>query len=136
VNVLKHGSILVALSAIASAQTSFGADPRDLLGRVAAKLEATERRIPNFTCVETVTRDYYYPQESLQRTCSALLEQRKHRSKDLVLRHLSTDRLRLDVTIVGAGELFSWVGARNFDDKGIEHLIHDGPMRSGAFGHF
>jgi hypothetical protein len=136
VNALKHGSILVALWAIAAAQPSSSADPQDLLARVAAKLAVTEKRIPNFTCVETVTRDYYQPASTLPRACSVLLEERKRRTKDLILRHLSTDRLRLDVTMVRTGELFSWVGARNFDDKGIEHLVRDGPMGSGAYGAF
>ena len=103
---------------------------------MAAKLAATEHRIPNFTCVETVTRDYYQPGETRPRACSVLLEQRKHRTKDLILRHLSTDRLRLDVTMVRTGELFSRVGASNFDDKGIDHLVRDGPMGTGAYGVF
>ena len=134
VNALKHGSILAALWAIAAAQPSSSADPQAVLARVSAKLAVTETRIPNFTCVETVTRDYYQPATTLPRACSVLLEQRTHRPKDLVLRHLSTDRLRLDVTMVRAGELFSWVGASNFDDKGIEHLVRDGPMGTGAYG--
>jgi hypothetical protein len=136
VRALTHSSILVALWSIADAQPSSSADPQDVLARVAAKLEATERRIPNFTCVETVTRDYYQPASTLPRACSVLLEERKRRTKDLILRHLATDRLRLDVTMVRTGELFSWVGARNFDDKGIEHLVRDGPVGSGAYGTF
>ncbi len=135
-NALKQGSILVALWSIAAAQPSSSADPQVVLTRVTAKLAVTETRIPNFTCVETVTRDYYQPASTLARTCSELLDQRKHRTKDLILRHLATDRLRLDVTMVRTGELFSWVGARNFDDKGIDHLIHDGPMGTGAYGAF
>jgi hypothetical protein len=107
-----------------------------VLVRVAAKLAVNEKRIPNFTCVETITRDYYQPGETRPRACSVLLEERKRRTKDLILRHLATDRLRLDVTMVRTGELFSWVGASNFDDKGIEHLVRDGPMGSGAYGAF
>lgn len=133
---LKHGSILVAIWAIANAQPSSRADPQDVLVRVAAKLAVTEMRIPNFTCVETVTRDYYQPGMTLPRACSVLLEERKRRTKDLILRHLATDRLRLGVTMVRTGELFSWVGASNFDDKGIEHLVRDGPMGTGAYGAF
>ena len=83
-----------------------------------------------------MTRDYYQPGETRPRACSVLLEQRKHRTKDLILRHLSTDRLRLDVTMVRTGELFSWVGASNFDDKGIDRLVRDGPMGTGAYGVF
>jgi hypothetical protein len=136
VNAWKQGSILMAIWAIATAQPASSADPQDLLARVTAKLAMTETRIPNFTCVETVTRDYYQPGEARPRACSVLLEERKRRTKDLILRHLATDRLRLDVTMVRTGELFSWVGASNFDDKGIDHLIHNGPIGTGAYGMF
>jgi hypothetical protein len=46
-----------------------------------------------------------------------------------------TDRLRLDVTMTGRGEIFSWVGASRFDDRSISQLV-DGPMVTGAFGGF
>jgi hypothetical protein len=138
VKALRFGFLAATIWATATAQSSLNpaADPRDVLVRVAAKLAATEKRIPNFTCVETVTRDYYQPGETRPRACSVLMEQRKRRTKDLVLRHLATDRLRLDVTMVQTGELFSWVGASNFDDRGIDHLVHDGPMGTGAYGAF
>ena len=52
----------------------------------------------------------------------------------MVLRDAVTDRLRLDVAMVNRGEIFSWVGASKFDDAGIEDLVHNGPIATGAFG--
>lgn len=40
-------------------------------------------RIPNFTCIETVTRVYYQPGGKRPRACPVLLEERKRRTKDL-----------------------------------------------------
>lgn len=127
---------LAVIWAITNAQTPSTVDPQGVLARVSAKLAAAEQRIPNFTCVKTVTRDYYKSEATLPRACSVLLERRKQRTKDLILRHMATDRLRLDVTKVRTGELFSWAGASNFDDKGIDHLVHDGPMGKGAYAGF
>jgi hypothetical protein len=43
------------------------ADPQGVLVRVAAKIAVSRKRIPNFTCVETVTRDYHQPAATLSR---------------------------------------------------------------------
>jgi hypothetical protein len=90
--------------------------------------------VPNYTCVETVTRNYFEPAGiSLPRACGVILEQRKHRTLDLQLQPYSSDRLRLDVTMSGRGEIFSWVGASQFEDRGIDHVVKSGPMSSGSF---
>jgi hypothetical protein len=112
-------------------------DPAAVIQRVTAKVMATGRRIPNYTCVQTVNRDTYRPiAATLPRACSLLLEQRLHPTPDLVLRPLSTDRLRLEVAIVGRGEIFSWAGASRFEDGGIDNVVRSGPIGTGAFGGF
>ena len=65
-----------------------------------------------------------------------MLEERQHPGLAMVLRDAVTDRLRLDVAMVDRGEIFSWVGASKFDDAGIDHLVHNGPIATGAFGAF
>ncbi len=112
-------------------------DPSAVLNRVIAKVLESGRRMPNYTCVETVTRVFYRPRaESFARACSVLLEQRQHPTLDMVLHPYSMDRLRLDVTMADHGEIFSWAGASKFDDAGIEHLVGEGPIGTGAFGAF
>jgi hypothetical protein len=63
------------------------------------------------------------------------MKERQHPTPDLVLRLAMTDRLRLDVTMTGRGEIFSWVGASRFDDRSIFQMV-EGPMQTGAFGAF
>jgi len=112
-------------------------DPIEVLKRVTAKVVAAGKVIPNYTCVETVNRDFYRPAPANRpRACPVLLEQRQHPTKDPGLRLLSTDRLRLDVAMVQRGEIFSWVGASKFDDADVGHLVREGPIGSGAFGAF
>jgi len=111
-------------------------DPAEVLKRATGKVVANARRLPKYTCVETVTRDFFVSAAGTPpRACSVLVEQ-KSPTPDLALRPVTTDRLRLDVTMAVGGEIFSWVGASQFDNAGIEHLIHNGPIGTGAFGGF
>jgi hypothetical protein len=118
---------------------AFGAeyDPLEVLRRATGKVLASAKEIPNYTCVETVSRDYLEPAAaSLPRACSVLLEQRQFPTPDLVLRLYSTDRLRLDVTMTRKGEIYSWSGASRFDDATVDHVVRSGPFGTGGFGGF
>jgi hypothetical protein len=112
-------------------------DPVEVLKLVTRKVLAGTKDIPNFTCVETVTRDFFRPAAAtIPRACDVLLEQRRHPRLDMVLRPVSRDRLRLDVTMSQRGEIFSWVGASKFDDAGIDNVVRNGPIGTGIFGGF
>ncbi len=130
---------LCRLAAIVSALRLAAAadrDPMEMLKLAAGKVGAAGARIPNYTCVETVTRSYFRPTASrLPRDCSVLLDIRQHPTPDMLLKLSSKDRLRLDVAMLKNGEVFSWVGASKFDDHGIDRLVQ-GPMGTGAFAGF
>jgi hypothetical protein len=112
-------------------------DPVDVLKRATQKVLAGAQEIPKYTCVETVNREYFEPAAAtLPRACPVLLEQRSHPTVDMILRPVSTDRLRLDVTLGTGGELFSWAGASRFEDASIDHLVRHGPMATGGFAGF
>ena len=109
--------------------------PAEVLSRMTGKVMAGIRHIPNYTCVETVSRQYFRPAANrLPRACEEVLETRRHPTLDMVLRRFATDRLRLDVAMTQQGEIFSWVGASRFDDESIDHIVRHGPMGTGAFG--
>jgi hypothetical protein len=106
-----------------------------LLKRVILNVAANDAHIENYTCIETVRRDYYEPAAStLPRACSWLLQNRTHPTPDMILHLEATDRLRLDVTTTERGEIFSWAGANRFDDTYVDNVVRDGPIASGAFG--
>lgn len=112
-----------------------GVDPAVVLEHIAAKVRARGDRLPNYTCVETVNRDYYVPRAStLAQPCEKVLEERRHPGPAMRLRPLLSDRLRLDVTMTGRGEIYSWVGASAFEDSDIGEVVHQGPIGSGQFG--
>jgi len=111
--------------------------PDEIIQRATDRVLASAEHIPSYTCVETVTREYYWPAAStLPRACPVLMALRQHPTPDMVLRRAMSDRLRLDVTLTGKREIFSWVGASRFDDEPIDHLVGAGPIGTGAFGGF
>ncbi|HEV3201279.1 MAG TPA: hypothetical protein VGZ73_25440 [Bryobacteraceae bacterium] len=126
-------ALILALATPLAAGTEH--DPVEVLSLATRKAVATSRQIPNYSCVETVNREYFRPAaNNLPRACEALMEVRRHPTLDMVLHRFATDRLRLDVSMTHRGEIFSWVGASKFDDAGIDHVVRNGPMGTGAFG--
>jgi hypothetical protein len=109
-------------------------NPDEIIKQATESVVSSAARIPSYTCVETIVREYYQPMvATLPRSCPVLMEQRQHPTPDLALYSAMTDRLRLDVTMTGRGEIFSWVGASRFDDRSIFQMV-GGPMVTGAFG--
>ncbi|MCU1236412.1 MAG: hypothetical protein JWP63_4379, partial [Candidatus Solibacter sp.] len=112
-------------------------DSSDVLKRAIQKVLDSARTIPNYTCVETVTRDYLEPRAySLPRACPVLLKLREHPTPDVMLQPFSRDRLRLDVTMSSRGEIFAWSGAKQFEDSNVDKVVRNGPIATGSFGGF
>lgn len=131
---LFYSFLLLAALTAASADAP---EPMALLKRMTANVVANDTHLQNYTCVETITRVYYRPAAStLARPCSWILAQRDHPTPDMALRLTSMDRLRLDVAVTTRGEMFSWAGARQFDDTAVDNVVRDGPIGSGTFGAF
>jgi hypothetical protein len=124
-------AILMLACALGSAQER---DPAEVIKLATQKAVASIRGIPNYTCVQTVTRNYYRPvAATIPRACPLLMQQRLIPTPDLRLQHISTDRLRLEVTLASRGEIFSWVGGSSFEE-GIDRVVRSGPIGTGAFG--
>jgi hypothetical protein len=110
-------------------------DPALVLLRASIRARVHAASLPNYTCVQTVTRDFYRAKvQGPAKTCEAVLEQRQHPLEDPGVQLILTDRLRLDVTLTSQGEIYSWVGASKFEDAGINAVVHQGPISTGSFG--
>ncbi len=115
--------------------TAADRDPAKVLQRASIKARVRAATLPNYTCVQTVTRDYYKPASiPAVRSCAAILKARANAAPASHLQLTLTDRLRLDVTLADRGELYSWAGASKFEDAGIESIVHQGPISTGTFG--
>ena len=104
-------------------------DAQAVLERATAKVLDSNRRVPNYTCVETVSRQCFRPVAvQLPHACQAILEIRRHPTPDFSLQHFMTDRLRLDVAMIRHGEIFSWAGASRFNDHFMDRTVGYGPL--------
>ena len=115
--------------ALAAATAAVTADPdaQELFSKAREKVLDNTRRMPRYTCVETVSRTQYNPVPVGASNCRPL-----NARGSLTLR----DRLRLDVTVAEGGEIFSWAGAGKFETHDLGELVGDGASGSGAFGSF
>jgi len=109
-------------------------DPVEILMRLRDQVLAHAALIPNHTCVETVQRERYEPAAGRSpKSCDAIVARRKQPGFPMSLRLDSTDRLRLDVALASDREIYSWAGARKFEEGEIDELVPEGAMGTGPF---
>ncbi len=105
-------------------------DPADLLLKVRDRVKDSINRLPRYMCTQTIDRQQYEPARG------------KHVSqcdygplpKDLLV--TTSDRLRFDVAVTGAGEIYTWAGAKRFDDRSLFDLVREGSISNWIFAAF
>lgn len=123
---MRRGFLLLwATASCVHAQPSYA----DLLRRATAKVLETVRRLPKYMCTQTIDRSQL---ELLPGVEGRQCEPPKARQ----LRLTTSDRLRLDVAILAAHEMYSWVGEGHFEDGGLFQLVRNGALSTGAFSSF
>lgn len=130
---LRHGCCLV-LAVVAACAVATGQQPLDAdsaLQRTRERLLADLERMPRYTCVQTIQRQYYVTKPEAQ-SCAALVADREKNFDRLKFR--GWDRLRLEVAIVDGSNVYSWVGAPRFEGDTLGQLAGRGPLSSGDFG--
>jgi hypothetical protein len=140
--------LALSLCAIALLCGQNGRDPNELLDQARAKLQALTRRLANYTCVETVDRQYFQtaapaakdkpvaeaqPQSCHQTTASGS-DGEGSPQPSLVLE--SSDRLRFEVTVADNREILSRPGAARFDPRDVDSIVRFGPIGTGSFGSY
>jgi len=120
-------ALLLGIAGLAGADRA----PDEVIARLRARILDEAARIPNYTCVQTVDRQFYgaaSPRPPL--SCAALSVERKIPGYRISL--YGSDRFRLDVGADRAHEVYSWAGAERFEDRELPDLI-PGPASSGSF---
>jgi hypothetical protein len=119
------------------AHAALAADPavQQLFDRVRDKVVDNTRRVPRYTCIQTIDRNQYRPQYGTKPAgCEAVIAARgKLLSPGYLTWH---DRLRLDVAVLNGRETFAWAGARQFETTDIEQLTSSGSSGTGDFAAF
>ena len=114
---------------LAAATAAGAADPEaeELLKQARAKVLDNTRRMPRYTCVETISRTQYQPVDRSS-NCRSPIAARGNL--------MARDRLRLDVAVMEDGEIFSWAGARKFETHDLRELAGGGASSTGEFATF
>jgi len=126
--------ILVAMLILKLAGLAQAPDPAHVLQATSERLLDDLKRMPRYTCVQTITRTYYANSRFVHPSCSKLIAEHDARKKMLPIE--SWDRLRLEVALVDGNSVYSWVGAPRFTDDTLDKLAGSGPLGSGDFGVF
>lgn len=132
---VKHFCFILAAMLLALAGSAQSPDPTKVLQATGERLLADLKRMPRYTCVQTITRTYYETKHRFDRaSCSTLISEHDRRKKKLPV--AGWDRLRLEVALVDGNSVYSWVGAPRFADDTLDKLAGSGPLGSGDFGVF
>ena len=83
-----------------------------LLARIKVRMAENLRRLPNYTCLQTIER-------SARNAATQ--------------RYRPVDILRMEVALVGGKELFAWPGEQNFEEKELREIATSGAMGNGNF---
>jgi hypothetical protein len=87
-------------------------DPAALLGRIRTRAEENLRKLPDYTCAQTIERLWRDRREAPYKPI---------------------DTLRLEVALIDGQERFSWLDSRQFDDKALADIIGGGASGTGSF---
>lgn len=107
--------LLVLLCCLEPAQPASCLSDDPLLGRIRAIMLETLRRMPDYTCIQTIER---------------------WREGDPCSQCRSWERLRLEVALIGGKERFAWPRADEFSDEDIQQLVPPGAISTGEFSGF
>lgn len=98
--------------AILRAQSVNTPDPPAVLAKFREGMLQNMVNQPDYTCLETVERTRQAPGGAMQ----------------------IQDTLRLEVALVGGREMFSWPGAKQFEDTDLRSLVPTGMFGNGNYG--
>jgi hypothetical protein len=127
---LGGASALAFMTATLAAQT--GSNPDALYTRVHQRVIDNVARLPNYTCVQTITRSVYGTASPSKHAsqCDEIVRNREAHTPPLV----DWDRLRIDVAIGDKHEVYAWVGAARFEEGDLSKLVGGGQTSMGDFG--
>jgi len=149
--VVRCGLVVLIAAACAGAEI----DPEQTLARLREIARDEAARIPNYTCVQTIDRQFFRPGSVVVRatvasgfgtggvtpaapaipqpqSCDEIAARQRQRGYHLA--PTNADRFRLEVRVGKGGEMYSWVGASAFGDRPLHELLAPGPSGTGAIG--
>lgn len=123
--------VLIVLAACGARAADPPFDSTQLLRGAIRLIHQNIDRAPRYTCRQTIYRNRYIPARSFK-NCGEVLQAATLED----FRLASSDRIRLDVSATGEGEIFSWAGAKAFQSDRMADVIGGGLSSSGDFDAF
>ena len=108
-------------------------DPAALLLQARTKIVEDNHKLTKHTCVQTVRRSRF---EALLNGRSNPCGHAGQAEGPFSPMLASTDQFKLEVTISDGAEIFSWVGAREFQSSDAQDVVGGGLTSTGDFGRF
>ena len=108
-------------------------DPAALLLQARTKIVEDNHKLTKHTCVQTVRRSRF---EALLNGRSTPCGHADEAEGPLSPMLASTDQFKLEVTISDGAEIFSWVGAQEFQSSDAQDVVGGGLTSTGDFGRF
>ena len=123
---LNMRAALIAVAALAiRAQTP--PDPTDVLAHARDNMVERAKRLPNYTCVQTVDREYFVRSTPTPPYASCDQMSAAAHKKPYSIKVDATDRLRLDV-FVNIGTAFQYVGPDSQNNSAAFHYTFQVPV--------
>jgi len=105
-----------------------------LLNQARAKILENIKRLPKYTCLQTVQRFRFEAFPRVRVSSCGYVQDRMKAQPSMKLAW--TDRFKLDVTVSEGAEIFSWAGAQQFQSEYVEKIVGGGMTGTGDFGPF
>ena len=103
----------------------------ELLRKARLRVAQSMYQLPRYMCTETVDRSIF--ESESPRPSNVSCDEDPARPAT----HLATtDRLRLDVGMAAAVEMYSWVGEQRFNDRDLLAMVKEGAISTGSFAGF
>ena len=117
---LQFVALVSALSRVCVSQVALPPE-RLRLVQIRQRMHQNQERIPNYTCLETITR-------ARRPSPRLVLNAKGGRG-----RFLPYDIVRVEVAEVDGKEFFAWPGARNFTETEMSTFVAGGMIGNGVF---
>jgi hypothetical protein len=101
-------------------------DPAELLTRIRQNVAEQLSRSANYTCTETLNRNYY-------RNNGFEMAIGGPDAVAVPKNELLEDRLRLDIAVSEGKEIYAWHGASKFSTSELTEIVRHGPVSTGQF---
>jgi hypothetical protein len=102
-------------------------DSQAVLTYVRTRMAKSLERSPRYACINAIQRYWYGKEPPFTPRDACPTEE------GIEYKLVKKDRLRLEVSVIGGVESYSWPGAGSLDIRRVDQLVEEGPISSGTF---